>query len=147
MARLLPLAFPSLNIGVEADVVGDAEKAVDAVVACQSCKYKTIHVVVEGIVSCQRCEADTKTFSTDKNGYFYAELGFKVSNNTLDDPIQSCRVKLYSAPLPSCNQATNIEEGIDGAFLRFDNKRISSKYCEAAIYNAGNLAFRPNQKC
>ncbi|KAK9154858.1 hypothetical protein Sjap_002338 [Stephania japonica] len=158
---------------LKADVVGDAEKVVDAILACQSCESKTIHVVVEGIVLCQSCQAagtsslagatpapsanlnvtceglitdQTKfSFSADKSGYFYAELGFKVSNNTLDKPLKSSHVQLVSSPLANCNQTTNINNGIDGAALRSENKRLSGNHYKAAIYAAGPLAFRPAQ--
>ncbi|KAG6393570.1 hypothetical protein SASPL_147814 [Salvia splendens] len=135
---------------------------------------KVADVVVEGLVYCQSCEnygswhlngakpikAATisvickdhrnrisyyKAFNTDKNGYFYAELkGFKMSHSFLDHPLHSCKVKLVSSPLKTCNLLTNVNYGLNGAPLRYEDKRIVGSNYEAVIYAAGPLAFRPN---
>ncbi|KAK9159160.1 hypothetical protein Scep_005734 [Stephania cephalantha] len=134
-----------------------------------------VEVVVEGVVSCQSCEAygtwslaDSKpisnakvsvicknhkdnisyykVFPTDESGYFYAQLNeFKMDNNILDHPLHSCRVHLVSSPLPTCNHLTNINYGIDGAPLRYNNKRLFGENYEAVIYSVGPFAFRPAQ--
>lgn len=135
---------------------------------------KVAEVVVEGLVYCQSCEqrgtwkvdggkpigkatisvickdhrnriSFYKAFQTDKNGYFYAELkGFKMSHSFLDHPLHSCKVKLVSSPIKTCNLLTNVNYGLNGAPLRFEDKRIVSSNYEAVIYSAGPLAFRPN---
>ncbi|KAH6802274.1 Pollen Ole e 1 allergen and extensin family protein [Perilla frutescens var. frutescens] len=135
---------------------------------------KVVDVVVEGVVYCQRCEhhgtwilsgakpiqqatisvickdhrnriSYYKAFETDKNGYFYAQLkGFKMSHSFLDHPLHSCKVKLVSSPLKTCNLLTNVNYGLYGAPLRYEDKRIVGNNYEAVIYAAGPLAFRPD---
>lgn len=141
----------------------------------ESSKMK-VNVIVEGMVYCQSCNkfgswsltggqpisgakvsvicesyknrvSYHKTFQTDTQGYFYAELdGYKMNHMLLDHPLQSCYVKLVSSPIGSCNVLTNVNYGINGATLRHENKRLvyENKY-EALIYAAGPLAFRPAQ--
>lgn len=134
---------------------------------------KTAAVVVDGVVSCQSCEtigswslakakaiqgaivsvickdhrnrvSYYKAFDTDKNGYFYAELkGFKMSHSFLDHPLHACKVKLVSSPDKDCNQLTNVNYGLYGAPLRYEDKRIVGPHYEAVIYSSGPLAFRP----
>ncbi|CAI9772213.1 unnamed protein product [Fraxinus pennsylvanica] len=134
---------------------------------------KHVDVVVEGVVYCQSCdhygtwsltgaepiEAATvsvickdhrnrvsfyKAFHTDNNGYFYAQLlGFKMRHALLDHPLHSCRVKLVSSPLENCNLLSNINYGLYGAPLRYEDKKLVGTNYEAVIYAAGPLAFRP----
>ncbi|KAK9283938.1 hypothetical protein L1049_012195 [Liquidambar formosana] len=134
---------------------------------------KKVDVVVEGMVYCQSCEhfgtwsltgaepipsakvgvickdhKDTvsyyKVFETDGNGYFYGQLeGFKMGNSLLDHPLQSCHVKPISSPNEKCNLLSNINYGLNGSPLRYENKRLMGKNYEAVIYAAGPLAFHP----
>ncbi|KAK6145534.1 hypothetical protein DH2020_022354 [Rehmannia glutinosa] len=134
---------------------------------------KPVDVVVEGIVYCQSCKtygswsltganpikAATvsvickdhrnrvsfyRAFETDENGYFYVELkGFKMSHSFLDHPLHACKVKMVSSPLESCNVLTNVNYGLNGAPLRYEDKRLVGSNYEAVIYSAGPLAFRP----
>ncbi|PIA37534.1 hypothetical protein AQUCO_03000244v1 [Aquilegia coerulea] len=136
-------------------------------------KQKKINVVVEGMVYCQSCKyygtwslTDAKPipsakvsvtcknhknivtfykiFVTDEGGYFYAPLdGYKMDDYVLDHPLHSCEVRLVASPLPTCNSPTNINYGLNGASLRYENKRIFGSNYEAVIYAAGPLAFRP----
>ncbi|XP_051143557.1 non-classical arabinogalactan protein 30 [Andrographis paniculata] len=129
--------------------------------------------VVEGIVYCQKCltygtwsltaaepiasatvgvickdhrrrVSYYKACKTDDNGYFWAELkGFKMHNYFLDHPLHSCSVRLVSSPLKTCNVLTNINYGLNGAPLRYEDKKIMEKNYEAVVYAAGPLAFRP----
>ncbi|CAN1812071.1 Non-classical arabinogalactan protein 30 [Linum perenne] len=138
-------------------------------------KKKISEVVVEGVVYCQSCHNSGswslsganplhsatvsvicknshkqvsfyKTYQTNEYGYFYAHLdGFKLGHGILDHPLQACNVKLVSSPLQSCNIPTNLNYGIKGAKLRFENKVIRSPQYEAVIYAAGPLAFRPSE--
>ncbi|WOH09042.1 hypothetical protein DCAR_0728495 [Daucus carota subsp. sativus] len=143
----------------------------------ESSKTKVIDVVVEGMVYCQSCNklgswsltgakplsgakvgvicensmnrvSYYKTFQTDSQGYFYAELdGYKMNHSLLDHPLQACHVKLISSPLASCDVLTNVNYGINGASLHYENKRLvyeNMKY-EALIYASAPLAFRPAQ--
>ncbi|KAK9157357.1 hypothetical protein Scep_003931 [Stephania cephalantha] len=167
-AVFLLLSLHGVQAGDDS-LLEDTAKVVDGLVPCPSCEERKIHVVVEGVVLCQSCSqagtsslADstpiqsavvsvtcndqTDYFPTDSNGHFYAEIaGYKVSDKTLEEPLQTCRVRLDSSPLPNCNQQTDINNGIDGASLRSENKRISSEHYQAAIYAAGPVAFRPAQ--
>lgn len=147
--------------------------AIDSITANEPAE-KTVAVVVEGVVYCQSCHAYGtwslsgaepigaatigvickdhrnrvsfyKAFETDKNGYFYAELkGFKMSHSFLDHPLHACKVKLVSSPLESCKVLTNVNYGLYGAPLRYEDKRlVGSEHYEAVVYSAGPLAFRP----
>ncbi|KAG8390134.1 hypothetical protein BUALT_Bualt01G0051900 [Buddleja alternifolia] len=139
-------------------------------IPAQEAAAKLLHVVVEGMVYCQRCDqygtssldgaqplqasatvrvvceddeinpkGFNKRFETNENGYFYAELKGLQSN--LELPINFCKVTLVSSPLESCNLITNVNGGIDGAPLRYENKIISGDHYNAAIYATGPLAF------
>ncbi|KAJ7959618.1 Pollen Ole e 1 allergen/extensin [Quillaja saponaria] len=156
---LLPMAFASI------EAVDDAPATVE----------KTIDVVVEGMVYCQSCEHFGtwsltgakpipsakvsvtcknhkgqvnyyKVFETDKNGYLHAILeGFKMSHYILDHPLHSCYVKPVWSPLENCSLLSNVNYGLNGAPLRYENKRSLGRNYEAVIYAAGPLAFRPSQ--
>ncbi|KDP44722.1 hypothetical protein JCGZ_01222 [Jatropha curcas] len=134
---------------------------------------KKVDVVVEGMVYCQSCDhygswsfngakpirsakisvicknhrkqvSYYKAVETDENGYFYAQLdGFKMGHSLLDHPLQSCHVKLVSSPLANCSLLSNVNYGIYGAPLRFENKILRGSHYEAVVYSAGPLAFRP----
>ncbi|XP_002528329.2 non-classical arabinogalactan protein 30 [Ricinus communis] len=134
---------------------------------------KKVDVVVEGKVYCQSCdhygswslsEAEPipsakvsvicrnhlrqvsfyKAYQTDEHGYFYSQLdGFKMGHNILDHPLQSCYVKLVSSPIAKCSLLSNVNYGINGAPLRYENKILRGSHYEAVVYAAGPLAFRP----
>ncbi|CAL0327919.1 unnamed protein product [Lupinus luteus] len=135
---------------------------------------KKIEIVVEAVVYCQTCEhfgtwsltgakpipsakvsvtcknhkghvSFYKVFDTDKNGYLYAALeGFKIQNHILDHPLHSCFVKPVWSPLESCNFLSNVNYGLNGASLRYEDKRLVGSRYEAIIYAAGPLAFHPS---
>ncbi|KAK1270858.1 hypothetical protein QJS04_geneDACA006010 [Acorus gramineus] len=128
-------------------------------------------IVIEGMVYCQSCAragswslTDSKnitsakvgvackdpknrvryykSFQTDSNGYFYAELkGLDAALK--DNALRACTVHLLSSADPHCNVPTNVNYGIYGAPLRDEQKRLYGKYYEAVIYAAGPFAFRP----
>ncbi|XAR65964.1 hypothetical protein NMG60_11011984 [Bertholletia excelsa] len=135
---------------------------------------RKVNIAVEGIVYCQKCEhfgswsldgaepiaeakvsvickdhrnrvSYYKAFKTDANGYFYAQLeGFKMRHYLLDHPLTSCKVRLVSSPLKSCNLLSNVNYGLNGSPLRYENKRLLGENYEAVIYAAGPVAFRPS---
>ncbi|KAF2296293.1 hypothetical protein GH714_037275 [Hevea brasiliensis] len=108
---------------------------------------KEVDVVVEVSVICKNHMKQVsyyKAYETDEHGYFFAQLdGFKMENNILDHPLQSCHVKLVSSPLANCSLLSNVNYGINGAPLRYENKILRGSHYEAVIYGAGPLAFRP----
>uniref|UniRef100_A0A7N0UFY1 Pollen Ole e 1 allergen and extensin family protein n=1 Tax=Kalanchoe fedtschenkoi TaxID=63787 RepID=A0A7N0UFY1_KALFE len=133
----------------------------------------TVDVVVEGMVYCQTCEAygswslkDAKpiggatvgvvcldhksrvkyykAFDTNSDGYFYGQLeGFTMDHYLLDHPLHSCKLRLVSSPLDNCNILSNVNNGLNGSPLRYENKVVRGEKYEAVIYSAGPLAFRP----
>ncbi|KAJ9175931.1 hypothetical protein P3X46_014430 [Hevea brasiliensis] len=155
---LLPLAFPSIS-AYENAPTKPAEKEVDVVVEgmvyCQSCdhygswSFNGAEPIPSAKVSviCKNHKKQVsyyKAYETNEHGYFFAQLdGFKMENNILDHPLQSCHVKLVSSPLANCSLLSNVNYGINGAPLRYENKILRGSHYEAVIYGAGPLAFRP----
>ncbi|TXG50074.1 hypothetical protein EZV62_025949 [Acer yangbiense] len=155
---LFSLAFASVS--AEGYVpTPTVEKKVDVVVEgmvyCQSCKYLGSWSLSEAkplssakvSVICNNGKDQInyyKAFSTNENGYFYAQLeGFKMNSCIWEHPLQSCHVRLVSSPLENCSLISNINNGMYGAPLRFEKKKLVGSNYEAAIYAAGPLAFRP----
>lgn len=148
---LLQLAFPSAFAHKKIDVV------IEGMVYCQSCDHfgswslneaKPIPSAKISVICKNHWKQVSyyKGFQTDSKGYFFATLdGFKMDNNFLDHPLQSCKVKLVSSPMEDCNLISNVNYGINGASLRFENKVLKRSYGEAVIYASGPLAFRPSQ--
>lgn len=146
---LLILAFMSISAHENINVV------VEGMVYCQSCEHNGTHSLIDAEpipaakvnVICTDHENKVgfnKAFETDAHGYFYAQLvGFKMSHYFLDHPLHSCLVKLVLSPLTNCNVVSNVNYGLTGAALRYENKWLSGKNYKAAIYAAGPLAFRP----
>ncbi|CAK9173519.1 unnamed protein product [Ilex paraguariensis] len=156
---LLSMAFPSITASEELPT-----KTVE----------KRVVVVVEGMVYCQKCEhfgtwslagaepvpaskisvickdhknrvSYYKAFETDAHGYFYAQLeGFKMSHYLLDHPLHSCHVNLVSSPLKTCNLLSNVNYGLNGSPLRYENKSLQGNNYEVVVFAAGPLAFRPS---
>ncbi|OUZ99148.1 Pollen Ole e 1 allergen/extensin [Macleaya cordata] len=157
---LLSFAFASVN-------------AIEKASSYEEPEEKVVDVVVEGVVYCQSCDvygtwsltgakpipsakvsvickdhksrvSFYKVFATDKNGYFYGQLeGFKMDHYLLDHPLHACGVHLVSSPLSNCNHLTNLNYGINGSPLRYENKRLFGSNYEAVVYSSGPLAFRP----
>ncbi|KAI3705016.1 hypothetical protein L1987_75246 [Smallanthus sonchifolius] len=133
-----------------------ATVVVEGKVYCQSCKYYGSWSLTDAepipaakvSVICKNHKKRVSyynAFETDKDGYFYAELKeFKMTHYLLDHPLHSCHVKLVSSPLESCNLLSNVNKGINGSPLRFENKVVFGKNYEAIVYGSGPLAFRPN---
>lgn len=153
------LAFASVTAAEEASYEAAETKKVDIVVEgmvyCQSCGHfgtwsltgaKPIPSAKVSVLCKDQKDRVSfyKVFSTDGNGYFYAQLeGFKINHYILDHPLHSCTVRLVSSPLTNCNLLSNINSGIDGSPLRYEKKRLYGKNYEAVVYAAGPLAFRP----
>ncbi|MED6156797.1 hypothetical protein PIB30_017791 [Stylosanthes scabra] len=151
----LILAIATCSIEANKD---GPEVVVEAMVYCQSCDHIGTWSLSEAkavgsakvSVTCKNQKGQVfyyKVFDTDKNGYLYAQLeGFKMQHYILDHPLHSCYVKLVWSPLESCGLLSNVNYGLSGAPLRYENKRLhgggGSNY-EAVIYAAGPLAFRP----
>jgi hypothetical protein len=155
---LLPLAFPSIA------AIGDVptkttenktEVVVEGIVYCQSCEHvgtwsltgaKPIPSAKVGVVCKDHNKRVSfyKAFEANGNGYFYAPLeGFKMSNSILEHPLQACKVKLLSSPVVNCSNPTNVNYGLYGSPLRYEEKKLIRKNYEAVIYAAGPLAFHP----
>ncbi|XP_068667759.1 non-classical arabinogalactan protein 30-like [Aristolochia californica] len=153
----LLLAFVTFRYSQAAEEVA-ADVVVEGVVYCQSCdRYGSWSLTgAEPLpaakvgVACKDYNGRVsyyKAFSADQHGYFYAQLqGFKMNHYYLDHPLQACKVHLLSSPHPTCNLMSNVNWGIDGSPLRYENKKLYGETYEAVIYAAGPLAFRPN-KC
>ncbi|KAL9662966.1 hypothetical protein QQ045_027802 [Rhodiola kirilowii] len=150
LALVLPLSLAHLDTTV--DVV------VEGVVYCQSCK---LHGTwnLDGAIPLHKAKVSVrckdhkgrvsyyKSVETDAKGYYYAQLtGFKMSHYLLDHPLHACQVKLVASPNKECNILTNINYGINGASLSYNNKAVKGERYEAVIYTAPTLAFRPT-KC
>ncbi|MBA0841718.1 hypothetical protein Goarm_004201 [Gossypium armourianum] len=152
---LLPLAFPSAFSYEANPQPKKTQVVIEGMVYCQSCdnygswslsKAKPIaSAKVSVICKNQRGQVSYyKASETDGNGYFFAELqGFEMSHLLLDHPLQSCVVKLVESPLEGCNVLSNINYGLYGSPLRYENKRFYRKDYDVVIYAAGPLAFRP----
>ncbi|GAA0156827.1 hypothetical protein LIER_14224 [Lithospermum erythrorhizon] len=151
---LLQLAFPIITANLPPK---DIEIVVEGTVHCQSCDTRGMwsltgakpiaNAAISVICKDHRNRVMFyKPFKTNDDGYFYAALvGFKITNPLLDHPLQTCRVKLVSSPLEECSMLTNVNYGLNGAPLRYEEKRIVGEHYEAVIYAAGPLAFRPNE--
>ncbi|XP_061351655.1 non-classical arabinogalactan protein 30-like [Gastrolobium bilobum] len=155
---LLVIAIPNIEAGE--DVPKTIEKKIDivveAMVYCQSCEHFGTRSLTGAkpvpsakvSVTCENHKAQPsyyKVFETDKKGYVYAALeGFKMQHYILDHPLQSCYVKLVWSPLESCNLLSNVNYDLNGAPLRYENRRLHGSNYEAVFYAAGPLAFRPS---
>ena len=152
---LLPLAFPSVAAYGDIPQEKKTEVVVEGMVYCQSCdnygswslsKAEPIASAKVSVICKNKKDQVSfyKSFETDGNGYFFAELeGFQMSHSLLDHPHQSCHVKLVSSPLENCNLLSNINHGLYGSPLRYESKRLYRKDYEVLIFSAGPLAFRP----
>ncbi|KAK4277800.1 hypothetical protein QN277_015741 [Acacia crassicarpa] len=153
---LLLAAFSSTEANDYAPTEKKTEVVVEAMVYCQSCdQYGSWSLAgakpvaaAKVSVTCKNQMGQVgyyKVFETNKNGYLFAQLeDFKVQNFLLDHPLQSCFAKLVWSPDERCSVLSNINYGLDGAPLRYENKRLYGSRYEAIIYAAGPLAFRPN---
>ncbi|KAJ1417706.1 Pollen protein Ole e I like [Sesbania bispinosa] len=157
---LLLVVFPNTEASESEYVPKTREKKIDVVVEttvyCQSCEYSGTWSLIGAkpipsakvSVTCKSHKGHVsyyKVFETDKNGYLYAPLeGFKMQHYILDHPLHSCYVKPVWSPLESCNLLSNVNYGLNGVPLRYENKRLHGSNYEAVIYAASPLAFRPS---
>lgn len=149
---LLIITFPY----TQADDEKKTEVVIEAIVYCQSCEHSgTWSLIGANPISSAKVSVTCKNhkdhivyykvFETDQNGYLYAPLeGFKMQHSLLDHPLHSCYVKPIWSPLQNCSLLSNVNNGINGATLRYDNKRLRGTKYEAVVYEAGPLAFRPS---
>ncbi|WCJ19932.1 Pollen Ole e 1 allergen and extensin family protein [Euphorbia peplus] len=149
---LLQLTITSAFSDTKTDVI------IEGMVYCQACNHfgswslseaKPISQAKISVICKNQWKQVTyfRGFETDKKGYFFAKLdGFKINHSVLDHPLQSCKVKLVSSSMEDCNLISNVNYGINGADLRFENKVLRRKDYEGVVYAAGPLAFRPD-KC
>ncbi|KAL3524003.1 hypothetical protein ACH5RR_016837 [Cinchona calisaya] len=152
---LLSWAYASTSANQQGPVEKQVEVGIEGVVYCQSCErygtwsFSGAKPISNATISviCKNYKDRVsfyKAFQTGPNGYFYAELkGFKMVHSLLDHPLQSCRVRLVSSAQENCNVLTNVNYGLDGAPLRYENKRLVGSQYEAVVYAAGPLAFHP----
>ncbi|KAJ1426343.1 Pollen protein Ole e I like [Sesbania bispinosa] len=153
---LLLVAVPYVVSGEYAPKEKKIDVVVEATVYCQSCEhYGTWSLSgakpipsAKVSVTCKNHKGQVsyyKVFETDKNGYLYAQLEeFKMQHSILDHPLHSCYVKPVWSPLESCSLLSNVNYSLNGAPLRYENKRLHGSNYEAVIYAAGPLAFRPS---
>ncbi|KAJ6350401.1 hypothetical protein OIU78_006549 [Salix suchowensis] len=155
---LVSVAFVSATAHYETTPTEPVEKQLDVVVEgmvyCQSCIYSGSWSLTgaepipsaQVSVTCKNVKKEVtyyKAFETDAHGYFYALLDeFKMSDNILDHPLHGCRVKLVSSSLANCSLPSNVNYGLYGSPLRFENKILRGSHYRAVIYAAGPLAFR-----
>ncbi|GAV88079.1 Pollen_Ole_e_I domain-containing protein [Cephalotus follicularis] len=152
---LLSLAFPSVvaHDNTTKPVEKHTDLVVEGMVYRQSCDhYRTwslsdASAKLSVICKNQKNQVSYyKAFKTNDEGYFYAHLaGFKMTHYLSDHPLQSCHVKLVSSPLENCSSLSNVNEALNGAPLRYENKVLKGRNHEAVIYAAGPLAFSPSQ--
>ncbi|WOL06872.1 hypothetical protein Cni_G15606 [Canna indica] len=135
-----------------------AEKAtpvVEGLVYCQKCKHvgswnldgARLLPSAKVSITCKdhkRRVIFYKCAVTDAKGYFYAPIDGEGRVRTAAfDPATACTVRLVASPDAGCNRLTNVNYGIRGASLRFENKTFADEHCEKELYAAGPLAFKP----
>ncbi|KAI3721009.1 hypothetical protein L2E82_32011 [Cichorium intybus] len=165
MSILLSLAFLATStsnttttadhkIATDYDFDRTANVVVEGKVYCQGCKYigssslsgaEPIWAARVSVI-CKNYKKRVsyyKAFVTDYDGYFYADLKkFRMTHYLLDHPLHACRVKLVSSPHETCNVRSNLNNGINGSPLRFENKVLYGRGYETVIYASGPFAFR-----
>lgn len=77
--------------------------------------------------------------TADKNGYFFIHAPPKVNSYAF----HKCKVFMLSSSLPTCNNATDLHNGVTGAALRF-RKIMVAGAANVSLYTVGPLAFAPN---
>ncbi|KAK7281115.1 hypothetical protein RIF29_08824 [Crotalaria pallida] len=156
---LLLVAFPYIKASeyVPHATEKKIEVVVEATVYCQSCEHFGTWSLIGAkpipsakvSVTCKNYKGQVsyyKVFETDKSGYLYAPLeGLKIQHYLLDHPLHSCYVKPVWSPLESCSLLSNVNYGLNGAPLRYEDKRLHGSRYEAVVYAAGPLAFRPSE--
>ncbi|XP_042404453.1 non-classical arabinogalactan protein 30-like [Zingiber officinale] len=133
---------------------------------------KKVIVAMEGLVSCQGCGSVGtwdlsgarplpgarlvvtcrdhrgrvvlyRAAKADKNGYVFAELFTTTMRGGYFDPAEACGARLLESPDQRCSAATDVNGGLQGAPLRFQNTTVPGQYADIDVYAAGPLAFRP----
>ncbi|KAK7320582.1 hypothetical protein VNO77_30199 [Canavalia gladiata] len=154
---LLLIGVPYIEAGENAPKTREKkiDVVVEAMIYCQSCEHFGTWALsgakpipsAKVSVTCKNHKGHVsyyKVFETDQNGYLYAQLeGFKMQHYILDHPLHSCYVKPVWSPLENCNLLSNVNYALNGAPLRYENKRLRGSNYDAVIYAAGPLAFRP----
>ncbi|CAL0304741.1 unnamed protein product [Lupinus luteus] len=155
---LLIVAFPHIkaNENVTHALEKKLEVVVETKVYCQSCEHFGTWSLIGAkpiasakvSVTCKNHKGQVsfyKVYETDKSGYLYAPLeGFRLQHYVLDHPLHSCYVKPVLSPLESCSLLSNVNYGLNGAKLRYEDKILRGSRYEAVVYAAGPLAFRPS---
>lgn len=135
---------------------------------------KKVVVAVEGLVSCQDCGSVGtwnlagakplpsarvsitcrdhrnrvvlyKSAAADDNGYVFVELYTTTMRGGYFDPVEACGVRLLVSSDIRCDRPTDVNNGVRGAQLRYENTTISGQYADIDVYVAGPLAFMPAQ--
>ncbi|KAF7851196.1 hypothetical protein BT93_L4341 [Corymbia citriodora subsp. variegata] len=117
---------------------------VQGVVYCKSCKdtligAKPIFGAVVKLLCQNTKDSVSVTATTDKNGYFFLQPPLTV----ISFAFQKCKVFLVSSPIPSCSQPSNLNGGLTGVSLKWENP--SSIKLPFILYSVGPFAFEP--KC
>ncbi|TKY71032.1 hypothetical protein E2542_SST07327 [Spatholobus suberectus] len=76
--------------------------------------------------------------------FMHHSKGSRCKHYILDHPLHFCYVKFVWSPLESCNLPSNVNYGLHGAPLCYENKKLHGSKYMVVIYVVGPLAFRPS---
>ncbi|KAG6518139.1 protein SEED AND ROOT HAIR PROTECTIVE PROTEIN-like [Zingiber officinale] len=143
---------------IAAAATAGAEKkvivAMEALVNCQDCaSVGTLNLGkarplpgARVVVTCRDHRGRVVLYQVgkaDDNGYVFAELYTTTMRGGYFDPAEACAARLLTSPDERCGTATDVNGGVQGSPLRFQNTTVPGQYADIDVYAAGPLAFRP----